>query len=68
MGLIYFFMYCTFGLGFWFGSWLIENEIHNHGKNATYTVGDILTVYFAVVFSSFSLGQASPCFKFFTLG
>ncbi|XP_073111688.1 ABC transporter B family member 11 isoform X3 [Elaeis guineensis] len=51
---------CSYGLGVWFGSEMIQRK--------GYTGGDVINVIFAVVTGSMSLGQASPCSSAFAAG
>eukprot|EP00741_Cyanophora_paradoxa_P002276 tig00000572_g2208.t1 len=55
-------MFCTYGLAFWFGSWLIQHEVWNPARGGIYTGGDIMTVLFAIVMGAFGVGQAAPSF------
>ncbi|XP_062900203.1 ATP-binding cassette, sub-family B (MDR/TAP), member 4 [Mobula hypostoma] len=45
-------IYGTYALAFWYGSTLVLDE--------TYTIGKVLTVFFAVLIGAFSIGQTSP--------
>lgn len=48
-GLIFFLMFSTYGLGFWYGSKLVfDDQIE---------VGDLLTSFFGVLIGSFTIGQ-----------
>ena len=49
IGLLYFTMFCSYGLAFWYGSKLIIEE--------DYTVGQKLIVFFGVILGSFGLSQ-----------
>ncbi|KAM0951265.1 putative ABC-type xenobiotic transporter [Dioscorea sansibarensis] len=53
-------MFCGYALGVWYGSKLILNN--------KYSGGDVITVIFAVLTGSLSLGQASPCLSSFAAG
>ncbi|KAH7655238.1 Xenobiotic-transporting ATPase protein [Dioscorea alata] len=53
-------MFCGYALGVWYGSKLILNN--------NYSGGDVITVIFAVLTGSLSLGQASPCLSSFAAG
>eukprot|EP00741_Cyanophora_paradoxa_P024734 tig00000293_g23878.t1 len=55
-------MFCSYALAFWFGSWLIHNNVYNPARGQVYTGGDIMTVFFAIIMGSFGIGQASPHF------
>ncbi|CAI8057874.1 ATP-dependent translocase ABCB1 [Geodia barretti] len=52
VGSLYFIMFNTFALGFWYGSQLI--------LDCELSAGDVVTVFFSVVLGSFSLGNALP--------
>ncbi|KAM3928003.1 ATP-binding cassette sub-family B member 5-like [Leptodactylus fuscus] len=52
VGFMYFIIYSSYALGFWYGSVLI---LGNNG----YTIGDVLVVLFSIVLSSFCVGQAA---------
>ncbi|KAJ0829582.1 putative ABC-type xenobiotic transporter [Helianthus annuus] len=55
-----FIMFCSYALAVWFGAKMILER--------GYTGGDVLTVVFAVLTGSMSLGQASPCLSAFAAG
>ncbi|KAM5157179.1 ATP-binding cassette sub-family B member 5-like [Mantella aurantiaca] len=50
LGLVYLFVYASYGLGFWYGTVLILGD-------QGYTIGDALVVFFSVVISSYCIGQ-----------
>ncbi|XP_072009924.1 ATP-binding cassette sub-family B member 5-like [Engystomops pustulosus] len=52
VGFMYFIIYASYALGFWYGSVLIL------GGNG-YTIGDVLVVLFSIVLSSYCVGQAA---------
>ncbi|ELU12562.1 hypothetical protein CAPTEDRAFT_117973, partial [Capitella teleta] len=56
MGMIYFIIFACYALAFWYGSKLVREEEH-------YTAGVMLTVFMAVVFGAFGLGNAAPNLK-----
>jgi len=58
----------TYALGLWFGSWLIINNKTNTMTGKTFTGGDVIMCFFAVVMGSFSIGQVMPAFQAFTKG
>ncbi|XP_053323160.1 ATP-binding cassette sub-family B member 5 [Spea bombifrons] len=60
IGFMYFIIYASYGLGFWYGTTLILDD-------AGYTIGDALVVFFSVVISSYCIGQASSHFQAFTV-
>ncbi|XP_038049407.1 ATP-dependent translocase ABCB1-like isoform X2 [Patiria miniata] len=52
IGVVYMVMFGAYGLAFWYGTKLfLDNEL---------APGDILVVFFSVLFGAFSLGQAGP--------
>lgn len=53
MGFAFLLIYASYALAFWYGtSLIIEGE--------SYTIGSVLTVFFAVIIGAFGIGQASP--------
>ncbi|CAG8447136.1 15414_t:CDS:2 [Acaulospora colombiana] len=58
LGTIFLFIYCTYSLAFWFGSKLIiDDEL---------TPGEVVNVFFAVLFGAFSLGNLAPDLQAFS--
>ncbi|XP_056007799.1 ATP-dependent translocase ABCB1-like isoform X2 [Ostrea edulis] len=53
MGLVYLVVFCSYGLGFWYGSKLIRED-------SDYGVSNVLIVFFSVLIGAFSLGHAAP--------
>ncbi len=51
LGSLQFFVFCTYGLSFWYGNTLIPK---------TMNTGQVLNVLFAIIIGAFSLGNASP--------
>ncbi|KAF9622105.1 hypothetical protein IFM89_029389 [Coptis chinensis] len=60
IGMVMFIVFSSYGLAAWFGAIMIIEK--------GYTGGDVVCVIFAVVTSSMSLGEASPCMKAFAAG
>ncbi|XP_076826866.1 ATP-dependent translocase ABCB1 isoform X2 [Brachyhypopomus gauderio] len=54
LGLTQFFIFGTYALAFWYGTKLSVDEPQN------YSIGSVITVFFAVMIGAFSLGQAAP--------
>ncbi|XP_029444667.1 multidrug resistance protein 1-like isoform X2 [Rhinatrema bivittatum] len=52
IGFAFLFIYASYALAFWYGTTLILDE--------GYTIGSVLTVFFAVIIGAFSIGQAAP--------
>ncbi|XP_062395061.1 ATP-binding cassette, sub-family B (MDR/TAP), member 4 [Sardina pilchardus] len=58
VGFTYSIMYMSYALAFWYGSTLIIA--------GEYTIGSVLTVFFAVIIGAFSIGQTSPNIQAFS--
>ena len=59
IGVFWVAMFLAYGIGFYVGGLAIRNNWHDtHGN--IYTAGQILTVFFSVIFGMFSLGMAAP--------
>ncbi|CAF3688467.1 unnamed protein product [Adineta steineri] len=58
LGLVWFFIYCAYALGFWYGAKLIRDE--------NYNIGNVIIVFFSIIIAVFNLGQASPHFQTLT--
>ncbi|RDX94816.1 ABC transporter B family member 4, partial [Mucuna pruriens] len=59
-GSVRLFIYCTYGLAVWFGGKMVLEK--------GYTGGEVISVFFAVLTGSMSLGQASPSLTAFAAG
>ncbi|XP_022639725.1 ABC transporter B family member 4 isoform X3 [Vigna radiata var. radiata] len=59
-GFVRLFVYCTYGLTIWFGGKMVIEK--------GYTGGQVISVFFAVLTGSMSLGQASPSLAAFAAG
>lgn len=55
-GLIFGCLIWTYALGFYYGSKLIASETINSNSGEIYTAGDVMTIFFAILMGSFSLG------------
>ncbi|KAM8967104.1 ATP-binding cassette sub-family B member 5-like [Pelodytes ibericus] len=60
LGLMYFVIYASYGLGFWYGTTLILGD-------SGYTIGTVLVVFLLVVLSSYCIGQASSHLEAFSV-
>jgi len=65
MGFVWFTCFGMYALGFWFGAKLIHDQTENAIRGRPYQGGDVLIVFFSIMFAGFSLSQASPAFKKF---
>ena len=65
MGFVWFTLFGMYALGFWYGSKLIHDGTTNAIRDRPYQGGDVLIVFFSIMFAGFSLSQASPAFKKF---
>ncbi|CAD8160850.1 unnamed protein product [Paramecium pentaurelia] len=68
LGSIFAFMIWTYALGFYYGAKLISDQVMNSNTGMIYTVGDVMTGFFAILMGSFSIGQAGPCYQAFAKG
>ncbi|KAL4480238.1 hypothetical protein ABPG74_020754 [Tetrahymena malaccensis] len=68
LGLSYLTLYLDYALGFWYGSKLLHDETINTNFDRKYNQGDVQIIYFSIQIAGFSLGQAAPCLKNFSLG
>ncbi|KAJ6666730.1 hypothetical protein lerEdw1_020454 [Lerista edwardsae] len=59
IGIAFLLIYASYALAFWYGTTLILQ-----GEN---TIGQVLTVFFAVLIGAFSLGQATPNLEAFAI-
>ena len=66
IGGIWFSMFSCYGLGFWYGSKLIHDKVHNMGD--TYSAGTVLVVFFSILMGGFELSNLTPCLKKFSEG
>ncbi|XP_075443283.1 ATP-binding cassette sub-family B member 5 isoform X2 [Ascaphus truei] len=60
LGFVYFIIYASYGLSFWYGTVLILGD-------SGYTIGDVLVVFFCLIYSSYCIGQASSHFEAFSI-
>lgn len=56
IGSIFALMIWTYALGFWYGSKLISDQTINDNNGEVYSAGDVMTIFFAILMGSFSLG------------
>lgn len=57
-----------FALGLFFGGILVTEGVTNNVRDRDYTPGDIIAVFFGMMFASFSLSVAGPNFQAVTKG
>ncbi|XP_069815586.1 ATP-dependent translocase ABCB1-like isoform X2 [Dendropsophus ebraccatus] len=58
MGFAYLIIYASYALAFWYGTTLVIYE--------GYSIGSVLTVFFAVIIGAFAVGQTSPNIEAFS--
>ncbi|XP_075683762.1 ATP-dependent translocase ABCB1-like [Rhinoderma darwinii] len=58
MGFAFLMIYASYALAFWYGTTLIIE--------GSYTIGNVLTVFFAVIIGAFSIGQTAPSIEAFS--
>ncbi|KAH0627478.1 hypothetical protein JD844_003227 [Phrynosoma platyrhinos] len=59
IGIAFLLIYASYALAFWYGTTLILDE--------HYSIGKVLTVFFAVLIGAFSIGQVSPNLEAFAI-
>ncbi|XP_042330140.1 ATP-dependent translocase ABCB1 isoform X2 [Sceloporus undulatus] len=59
IGIAFLLIYASYALAFWYGTTLILDE--------GYSIGEVLTVFFAVLIGAFSIGQVSPNLEAFAI-
>lgn len=57
-----------FALALFFGAILVTEGVHNDIRDRDYTPGDVIAVFFGMMFAAFSLSLAGPNFKAVTKG
>ena len=65
IGFLFFSFFSDHGLGFWFGSWLIEHERQNDVAGRPYNLGDVMTIFICITMGSMILAQVPPPIKSF---
>jgi len=66
LGCTFFFMFLDYALAFYYGAKLVGELEYNDNTGENYKVGDVLTIFFAVLIGGFALGQATPALKSIT--
>lgn len=65
IGFLFFCFFSDHGLGYWFGSWLIEHERYNEVAGRPYNLGDVITIFICITMGSMILAQVPPPVKSF---
>ena len=68
LGLVMLFVFCSYALTFWFGAWLIDNNITNTVTGEPWKGSQVIVVFFALLMGSFGLAQMGPSFSAFAEG
>ncbi|KAI4471553.1 atp-binding cassette sub-family b [Holotrichia oblita] len=64
-GLLWFFIYASYALAFWYGVRLILKERNWNPEDITYDAATMVTVFFSVMTASMNFGMASPYIEAF---
>ena len=67
-GIFFMTIFISYGLNYWLGSVLVDRKVYNHNHSRDYDVGDIITIFFAIITGGFALGNTSPAVKALALG
>ncbi len=62
LGFFLFCIYCTYAYAFYIGGLWVDKERYNHAFDRTYQAGDMIAVFFGVLFGLFAVAGASPNF------
>lgn len=65
IGFLFMCLFADHGLGYWFGSVMIENHWDNEVAGRPYNLGDIITVFMCITFGSMIMAQIPPPLKSF---
>eukprot|EP01132_Coremiostelium_polycephalum_P006617 gene6617-8188_t len=68
MGAVFLCFYGAYSLAFWYGAKLISDKTWNPVHGRAWTGGDVLTIFFAVIFGAAALGNAAPHIGAFASG
>ncbi|EFA76459.1 ABC transporter B family protein [Heterostelium album PN500] len=60
IGSVFFVMFGSYSLAFWYGAKLITDKTYNPVAGRDWQGSDVLTVFFAVIMGAMALGQAAP--------
>jgi ATP-binding cassette subfamily B (MDR/TAP) protein 1 len=63
---MFFFMFLDYALAFWYGAKLVSEQAYNDNTGMAYKIGDVMTIFFAILIGGFALGQAGPALKSIT--
>ncbi|XP_061392040.1 ATP-dependent translocase ABCB1 [Musca vetustissima] len=64
-GLLWFFIYASYALAFWYGVGLVLKNYHGDEYYSNYDPGTMITVFFSVMMGSMNIGMASPYIEAF---
>lgn len=65
IGFLFMCLFADHGLGYWFGSVMIENHWDNEVAGRPYNLGDVITVFMCITFGSMIMAQIPPPLKSF---
>ncbi|KAJ9585114.1 hypothetical protein L9F63_020544, partial [Diploptera punctata] len=66
-GLLWFFIYASYALAFWFGVGLVLDDRDLPESERTYDAATMVTVFFSVMMASMSFGMSSPYIEAFSI-
>ena len=61
-------IFLGYSICFYFGGYFIEHGVTNPYSGELYGPGDVMTILFSIIMSTFALGQAAPCLQAFAEG
>uniref|UniRef100_A0A1B0D289 ABC-type xenobiotic transporter n=1 Tax=Phlebotomus papatasi TaxID=29031 RepID=A0A1B0D289_PHLPP len=66
-GLLWFFIYASYALAFWYGVGLVLEYIDYEPEDQVYDAGIMFIVFFSVMMAGMNIGMSSPYIESFTL-
>lgn len=64
-GLLWFFIYASYALAFWFGVGLVLKNYAGEEAYSNYTPGNMITIFFSIMMGSMNIGLAAPYIEAF---
>lgn len=64
-GLLWFFIYASYALAFWFGVGLVLKNYAGEEAYINYTPGNMITIFFSIMMGSMNIGLAAPYIEAF---
>lgn len=66
-GLLWFFIYASYGLAFWYGIGLVVDEMHLPAEDINYSIGTFFIVFMSIMMAGMNLGVSTPYIESITV-